>query len=163
MRGQLGHATRLPVHRLILSHLLMLGPGCGSTDPISSALAGVADSQVVDLAAATDPEWERLHIFGPYMPAETVRVYLGSHPAAAQYNSADDARVLVAFMAGAQVLRAYELTRRRVDLAPLSQSRAYTRDEARFRVVHEGHRIVLQPLCWKGWNAPGRSLTSACS
>jgi hypothetical protein len=151
------------VQRLKFSLVLLLLLGCHATDPISSAVAGVPDSQVVDLAAATAAKWDRLHIFGPYMPAETVRVYLGSHPAAAQYNPTDDARVLVAFMAGDQVLRAYKLTRRRVDLAPLSQSRAYPRNEARFRVVHEGHRIVVQPLCWKGWNAPGRSLTSACS
>ena len=149
--------------RVTLFLVIMVVMGCRAADPISSAVAGLPDSQVVDLAATTGADWDRLHIFGPYMPAETVHTYLGNHPVATQYSPADDGRVLVAFMTGDRVLRAYELTRRRVDLAPLSQSQAYTRPEARFRVVHEGDRTVVQPLCWKGWNAAGRSLTRACS
>ncbi len=151
------------MQRAIFSAIVTVLLGCHAGDPISSAVAGVPDSQVVDLAAATGTDWDGLHIFGPYIPADTVRAYLGDHPMAAEYNEADEGSVLVAFMAGDRVHRAYELARGRVDLAPLSQSHVYTRNEARFRVVHEGSRIVVQPLCWKGWNASGRSLTRACS
>ena len=90
----------------------------------------------VNLADLAPFRWDRMYVFGPGTPIETVRDSVGAPwPGLARYGRATpDTVSLLVFVAERQVLAAAAHPRRRGDFAPARTGRGYAPSEAIFRV-----------------------------
>ncbi|HWJ21936.1 MAG TPA: hypothetical protein VNS52_06240 [Gemmatimonadaceae bacterium] len=94
----------------------------------------------VNLADLAPFRWDRMYVFGPGTPIETVRDSVGAPwPGLARYGRATpDTVSLLVFVAERQVLAAAAHPRRRGDFAPARTGRGYAPSEAIFRVDSAG-------------------------
>ncbi len=91
---------------------------------------------VVAVAEAAPFEWERLHVFPPYTPAEQADAELGVRCEAARVSGIferDDITLLV-FVSGKRVVRYVAHPRVQGDFAELHRQGGYSRAEAVFVV-----------------------------
>jgi hypothetical protein len=102
---------------------------------------------VVDLAQIGPSGWERVYLFGPYTPHESIHQALGFRWPEADRTSirSNDGVNLLVFVRGGEVAGWFEHTRNRGDFAEdVARTEGYARDEARFVVqLDSEQRLVL--------------------
>lgn len=86
----------------------------------------------IRLADYTSFDWDRVHIFAPYTPADLIRDEVGSRVPFPHSNSED--HCLVVFMSGRRIAAAFEVDRKPADFAQLFRKTGYSREEADFTV-----------------------------
>ena len=102
----------------------------------------------VDFARVGPSDWERVHFFRPYTPADSIHQTLGFHWPDADRTGigSDDGVNLVVLVRGGRVVGWFEHPRNRGDLVELATGAGFPRDRARFRVVRDQEgRAVLVP------------------
>lgn len=90
----------------------------------------------IDLSDYTLFEWDRLYIFPPYTPSETIKEEVGS--AVSFPNASSESHCLLVFLSGQEIVSAFELERQPVDFAELFQEGGYSRSEAVFVIDVRG-------------------------
>lgn len=94
--------------------------------------ADVSRGAVVSLADYTSFQWDRVHIFSPHTPAETVKSEVGKSVPYPHRDS--EGWCLLVFLSGREVVSAFEVERTSADFAHLFRAGGYSQEEAVFDV-----------------------------
>ena len=94
------------------------------------------DRGLLRMAALTDFQWERLHIFTPYSSWDTIEAELGfAWPEGRRLHLEEREDIcLLAFVESSRVVRYVAQHRRRGDFSGLHRKVGYARDDAVFRI-----------------------------
>jgi len=117
-----------------------------------SALAVVGSAEpTVTVSAATDFQWDKLYVFGPYTPVEKIHAQLGYHWSEAGKTAiqASDTFYLLVFMKNGQVISHYKFPRTIGDFHNLEAKNGFSPGDDAFEIktatAGETKRLILVP------------------
>jgi len=118
---------------------------------------------VLDLAAYTDFPWTRLYVFSPYTPLKTSLEKLGVQWPSAFVSSIEssDSRCLLIFIDGKRVRAALEYPRQRGDFSQLPAGKAYSPQDAMFKIEQRKNDSWPMMVPWEGKSTPLSSAEDA--
>jgi hypothetical protein len=124
---------------LIIGFLVFGTIRCGGKDAVSKSISGAVkrgDGARVDLVEHTSFAWDKVCIFGPYIPADRIEAVTGIPGTARDAHgieSRDDIDVLL-FARGGRTAASVAHPRNRGDFGPEVVDKCYSKEQAVFAV-----------------------------
>lgn len=125
--------TMKTVGFLLMAVLILVGCTRRSDNRFDRAKFATETSKngaIIRLADYSTFDWDRVHIFGPYTPAEVIKEEVGESVPFPHGDS--EGHCLLVFLSRGKVAAAFEVERNAGDFAELFHKGGYSREEAAF-------------------------------